>query len=102
MTIRKLISKIFKPCVCKSIEKLSKSGRKSSSGRCEGHEVSFSVNQTIQDLDLPAENIETLLCHLEVDKNRKWIELLPKTYEMCKIHSYGGSQLLKSYALKVS
>ncbi|CAG7661319.1 unnamed protein product [Allacma fusca] len=104
VTVRKLIKLIFRACKCKRVEKINSQGIESSSPgtstRCPGHEVSFSVSKTVEELDLPEENIETLLCHLEVDKQRKWIDMLPKTYEICKIHSYGGSKLLKAMALK--
>jgi ATP-dependent DNA helicase Q4 len=69
--------------------------------RCPGHEVSFSIAETVEALDLPQENITTLLCYLELDEGRKWVQILPHTYQTCKIHSYGGAKLLKASALKV-
>lgn len=98
-TVRKLLRKIFQPCKCKRIEKL-KGNTEDTNAPCPGHEVSFSIDKTVMDLDLPKENITTLLCYLELDKN-KWIEILPLTYETCKIQSYGGAKLIKAAATRV-
>ncbi|CAG9763138.1 unnamed protein product [Ceutorhynchus assimilis] len=73
--IRKLLQKIFIPCSCKT--------------KCPKHEVAFSIEQTIRALDVPEENISTLLCYLELHKN-KYIELLNPAYIQCKVISYGG------------
>jgi ATP-dependent DNA helicase Q4 len=72
-----------------------------SNQRCPGHEISFIIDETVQELDIPQENITTILCYLELDSHKKWIEMLPNTYQTCKIQSYGGAGLLKSSALKV-
>lgn len=106
-TLRKLLRRVFQPCKCDRIAKFSQNGTNLSTSNatrkrsCPGHEVSFSIAETVQELDLPEENITTILCYLELDSNRKWIEMLPHTYQTCKIHSYGGAALLKSSALKV-
>ncbi len=107
-TLRKLLRRVFQPCKCDRIAEFSQNGKASTSGKqqsikrpCPGHEVSFSIEETVQELDLPQENITTLLCYLELDCSRKWIEMLPHTYQTCKIHSYGGAALLKSSALRV-
>lgn len=105
-TVRKLLARIFKPCKCERIEKIKGDSPGSESNevtprQCRGHEVSFSVQDTIMDLDLPEENIETLLCYLELDTSRKWIEMQPKCYQLCTIQSYGGPKLLKAAASKV-
>ncbi len=106
-TIRKLLSKIFKPCKCARIEKLrggpeaEEETENPPKKQCGGHEVSFGVEETVADLDLPQENIETLLCYLELDTSRKWIEMEPKCYQTCTIQSYGGSRLMKLAANKV-
>jgi len=84
-TVRKIISKVFRPCKCARIESL-KSGKKAVAMPCTGHEISFSVADTSLDLDLPDENIETLLCYLELDPNRKWVEMLPNVIKCVKFN----------------
>lgn len=80
--IRKLLQKVFVPCVCGE-------GRK-----CPGHEVAFSVDSMVQLLDIPEENIATLLCYLELDAQHN-IQVLSKGYTMCKVLSYAGPGQLK-------
>ncbi|ODN03903.1 ATP-dependent DNA helicase Q4 [Orchesella cincta] len=99
-TIRKLLKKVFLPCKCDKIEQLkgnSPPSENETRKACPGHEVSFPIEQTVLDLDLPQENITTLLCYLELDPKR-WIDMLPLTYETCKIQSYGGPKFLKAAA----
>lgn len=64
---------------------------------CSGHEVAFSVDETIQALDIPQENISTLLCYLELHEQR-YIKVLGIAYTKCKIISYGGARHLKQVA----
>ncbi|KAJ4432193.1 hypothetical protein ANN_20809 [Periplaneta americana] len=64
---------------------------------CPGHEVAFSVDETVKALDLPEENISTMLCYLELHKKR-WIKVMPPVYTMCKIVSYKGPKALKAAA----
>uniref|UniRef100_A0A6P7GI30 DNA 3'-5' helicase n=1 Tax=Diabrotica virgifera virgifera TaxID=50390 RepID=A0A6P7GI30_DIAVI len=71
--IRKLLERIFIPCGCK--------------GQCPKHEVAFSIEAIVRSLDIPEENIATLLCYLELHKN-KYIELLSPAYTTCKVISY--------------
>lgn len=61
--IRKLLKNIFIPCGCK--------------GLCPKHEVAFSIEQTVRALDIPEENISTLLCYLELHEV-KYIGNCPK------------------------
>lgn len=61
---------------------------------CPGHEVCFSVDGTVNELDLPEENIATLLCYLELHEN-KFIKVLSRAYTMCKVFSYGGAKALR-------
>lgn len=68
---------------------------------CPGHEVGFPIYDTVMALDLPEENISTLLCYLELHP-RKWIKVLSSVYLMCKIQCYGGAKQLKIAAKKVS
>jgi ATP-dependent DNA helicase Q4 len=68
---------------------------------CPGHEVAFSVDETVNALDLPQENISTMLCYLELDR-KQWIRVLPLVYTMCKVMSYKGPSALKAAAKLVS
>lgn len=61
---------------------------------CPGHEVCFSVETTVAELDIPEENIATLLCYLELHEQR-FIKILSKAYTMCKVLSYGGPKELR-------
>lgn len=62
--------------------------------QCPGHEVCFSVDETIQELDIPEENISTLLCYLELH-DQQYVKALSKAYIRCKVLSYGGAKALK-------
>lgn len=68
---------------------------------CPGHEVAFSVDETVNALDLPQENISTMLCYLELHHNQ-WIKVMPPVYTMCRILSYKGPRALKAAARLVS
>lgn len=61
---------------------------------CPGHEIGFSIEKTVEALDIPSENISTLLCYMELD-NRWCINVLSSAYIKAKIISYGGSKYLK-------
>lgn len=61
---------------------------------CPGHEVCFSVEETVNELDIPEENIATLLCYLELEDQR-YVKTLSKAYIRCKVYSYGGPKALK-------
>ena len=64
---------------------------------CQGHEVCFSIEETVELLDIPQENISTLLCYLELHEQR-YIHVLGNAYTMCKVMSYGGIRTLKEAA----
>ncbi|CAH1119560.1 unnamed protein product [Phaedon cochleariae] len=81
--IRKLLQKIFVPCSCKTA--------------CPKHEVAFSIADTVRSLDIPEENVSTLLCYLELHEN-KYIELLSPAYTWCKVISYGGPMEIRKMA----
>lgn len=68
---------------------------------CPGHEVAFSVDETVNALDLPQENISTMLCYLELH-HKQWIKVMPPVYTMCRILSYKGPRALKAAARLVS
>lgn len=65
--------------------------------KCPGHESSFSIEATVQELDIPEENISTLLCYLELHEQR-YIQVLSRAYCSCKVMSYGGPHVLKAAA----
>lgn len=68
---------------------------------CAGHEVAFSVQETVAAIDLPEENITTLLCYLELhDKNL--IQVMPRAYTHCKVQSYKGMKHIRQVARTVS
>lgn len=62
--------------------------------QCPGHEVCFSVDETVHELDIPEENIATLLCYLELH-DQQYVKALSKAYIQCKVLSYGGAKALK-------
>lgn len=98
--IRKLLQKVFVPCSCKQrIQAQQQASDQCDKNRriCPGHEVSFSKEQTVQTLDIPEENIETLLCYLELHENR-YVKVLGNAYTMCKIISYSGINYMKQMA----
>lgn len=116
--IRKLLHKIFIPCVCKKPEEVVETpnddpvkadidavqdinwndemeeGNTKKERHCPGHEVGFSVDETIIELDIPEENIATLLCYLELH-DQQYVKALSKAYIRCKVLSYGGPKALK-------
>ncbi|XP_026678070.1 uncharacterized protein LOC103507395 [Diaphorina citri] len=81
LTIRKLLQRVFTKCTCKGV--------------CRKHEVAFSMKDTIEELDLPEENILTLLCYLELH-DKKWIQVLSPVYTYCKVQCYKGARTLKN------
>lgn len=80
--IRKLLEKVFIPCECVRYQDISS---------CKGHEVGIPIDSTVEELDLPSENIATLLCYVELHQNQ-YLKVLNNVYIMCKISSYGGPQ----------
>ena len=76
------------PCQC----------RAEGSGECKGHEVAMVIESTVQELDMPEENIATLLCHLESHPARWVLEVGSRVYATCTVRCYGGLQQLKMAA----
>lgn len=96
--IRKLLQNVFIPCACKQRDKNSEKMEVDDGERvCKGHEVCFSTEKTVQLLDMPQENIATLLCYLELDEKR-YIKVLGNAYTSCKILSYSGPSYMKQMA----
>ncbi|KAF5276495.1 hypothetical protein FQA39_LY06564 [Lamprigera yunnana] len=81
--IRKLLEQCFIPCSC--------------TGTCPKHEVAFSIQETVQALDIPEENIETLLCYLELHQ-KCYVEVLSHVYVTCRIVSYNGRNEIRKAA----
>ncbi|XP_014368936.2 ATP-dependent DNA helicase Q4 [Papilio machaon] len=79
--IRRLLQKVFVSCQCP----------KETNSRCKGHEVGIPIDSTVEELDMPSENIATLLCYVELHP-KHYIKVLNNAYTMCKIMSYGGPQ----------
>ena len=66
-------------------------------------EVALSVDSTIEALDMPEENISTLLCYLESSSFSEtekvpWVRLQNPVYSTCRIQCYGGPIQLRSAA----
>jgi len=87
-SIRKLLERVFVKCKCKEKE-------------CTKHEVVFEVEDTVSILDMKQENIQTLLCYLELN-TKKLVKNLPLSYISCKITSYKGPLFLKQLSKTVS
>lgn len=85
-SIRKLLYKVFVPCQCTSAQAAS---NVTAHSRCKGHEVGIPIDSTVEELDLPSENISTMLCYVELH-TKQYIKVLNNAYTMCKISSYGG------------
>lgn len=68
---------------------------KQSDIKCPGHEVAFSIDETVRALDIPQENISTMLCYMELHP-KSWIKLLSPVYTKCKLLSYKGANALKA------
>ncbi|KAM7357358.1 recQ4 helicase [Cochliomyia hominivorax] len=121
--IRKLLQHIFVPCSCdknlgEDIRKSSATDNGENSLKvlevdasdfgeegeskarthvCPGHEIGFSIEKTVEALDIPEENISTLLCYMELD-TRWCINVLSNAYIKAKVISYGGPKYLKHAA----
>lgn len=94
--IRKLLEKVFQKCNCKN---LHISDNAETSIKCKGHEVAIPIDETVEELDLQAEVIVTLLCYLELHP-QQIVKVLNNTYTMCKIAFYGDIDSLNNMAQK--
>ena len=66
---------------------------------CVGHHVTFSIEQTVQDLDMPEENISTLLSYLEFHPDSE-VTLHNPIKSRCTVQCYGGARQMKLLAMK--
>ncbi|XP_017479708.1 PREDICTED: ATP-dependent DNA helicase Q4-like [Rhagoletis zephyria] len=110
--IRKLLQHVFVPCACAKKGQSEEQYQRTQAAKnelvinaesqvnnrfCPGHEIGLSVERTVEELDIPEENISTLLCYLELDS--RWnISVLSNAYTMAKVISYGGAKYLKHAA----
>ncbi|XP_027231609.2 ATP-dependent DNA helicase Q4 [Penaeus vannamei] len=70
-----------------------------SESSCPRHEVAIPVDGLVEELDLPAENIETLLCYLELHQN-KLISINSPVYATCSVSCYAGPRQLVAVSRK--
>ena len=67
-------------------------------------EVAAPIEETVAALDLPEENISTLLCYLEnneeEEEGKQWVKLHNPVYSLCKIRD--ASLQIPPVALRVS
>merc|ERR550519_840118 len=85
-TVRKLIQSIFD-----TSEEMKAKG--------QYKEVALSVEKTVEKLDLPEENISTMLCYLE-EGEPPWLKLHNPVYSHCKMHFYGGPRQMRTVAAR--
>ena len=83
VTVKKLVDKVFLPCLC------------AKGSKCPKHEIAVPICQMVESLDIPEENILTLLCYLEL-RDKNLMQLLPNVYGTCTVICYGGPQQLCS------
>ncbi|XP_076061093.1 recQ4 helicase [Oratosquilla oratoria] len=120
-TVRKFLNRIYKPCTCAKIRGLesdltdkdvcrspvgagAKAGYSSSSAApnvssCPGHEVGVPIEGLVQSLDIPEENIETLLCYLDLNPSSGFV-LKQHVYTTSTLSCYGGSRQLRQVSRK--
>ena len=68
--------------------------------KSEYKEVALPIASTVEALDLPEENISTILCYLESGLKEKtaWVKLANPVYSTGKVQCYGGPQQLRIVA----
>ncbi|KAF2368307.1 DNA helicase ATP-dependent RecQ type [Trinorchestia longiramus] len=96
VTVRKLLDKVFDPCICTKLQNLDTNASSSVANErrtCPKHEVALSVSDLVESLDIPEENILTLLCYLEL-RDEDLLQLLPSVYGSCTVTCYGGAAQL--------
>ncbi|XP_071524359.1 uncharacterized protein RecQ4 isoform X2 [Panulirus ornatus] len=64
-----------------------------SSSSCPRHEIAIPIDEIVKVLDLPEENLETLLCYLELHHGNL-INLNSHVYANCTVSCYGGPKQL--------
>lgn len=69
--------------------------------KCPGHSVTFPIAKLVADVDVPEENIATMLTYLELSSSRSWIKLKQPVNATCYIQAYGGPAHLTAVAKQV-
>ncbi|KAF7691001.1 hypothetical protein HF521_011298 [Silurus meridionalis] len=77
----------------------SKNGSESEGGVrgqrvCHTHERALPMQETVDELDITEEGLETLLCYLELHP-QCWVELMHPTLSACRLVCYGGPRELR-------
>ncbi|XP_042865248.1 ATP-dependent DNA helicase Q4-like [Penaeus japonicus] len=70
-----------------------------SQSSCPKHEVAIPIDGLVEELDLPAENIETLLCYLELHQS-KLISIKSPVYATGTVSCYAGPRQLVAVSRK--
>ncbi|KAL7648693.1 UNVERIFIED_CONTAM: hypothetical protein RMT77_000600 [Armadillidium vulgare] len=121
--VRKLLNKIFEQKNCVKIKKLlnqpnneydtnvknveinvdtghpSLKDGSSNEFVCPGHEVALPITELIETLDLPEENIQTLMCYLEMHPHCG-LKLMHHAYATCVVSCYRGPRQLCAISKK--
>ncbi|KAG7168893.1 uncharacterized protein LOC121866392 [Homarus americanus] len=66
---------------------------------CPRHEVAIPIDDIVKELDLPEENLATLLCYLELHQG-SIIHLNSHAYANCTVSCYGGPRQLVAVSRK--
>ena len=66
---------------------------------CAGHRIALPVESTILALDMPEENIETLMSYLELYP-RRYLQILNPLRSSCTVKCYGGPEQFQLLAKK--
>ncbi|XP_023317737.1 ATP-dependent DNA helicase Q4 isoform X2 [Trichogramma pretiosum] len=82
-SVKYLVQKVFTTHTCDCSTEI-----------CRGHEVIFSIEDTILTLDLSEEMIVTLLCYMQI-YFRKYINLLPQAFMYATVKSKSGYQAIQ-------
>ena len=115
INVKKLTSKLFKPCKCLKLRQIAEEAHNSSdnqmsidqnyneqkSNRCPGHENAFSIKELTEELDIKEETLLTILIYLELNLKNIKINVMNKTFSICVLSCYkGGSEQMNSLAKK--
>lgn len=66
---------------------------------CSGHRNALPIDSTVLELDMPQENISTLMSYLELHP-RRWIEVLNPILSFASVKCYGGPEQFQLLAKK--
>ena len=126
LNVKKLVSKLFKPCKCLKLRQITKAEEEQMSvdidqdnsnqlingngnadekaannQRCLGHENAFTTSELTEELDIKEETLLTILIYLEMNLKNIKIKVLNKTNSTCILSCYkGGSEQLEKLAKK--